>query len=113
MNPACAPLAGFGLTMVICDTNVYHIMPATATVRDLRNRFPKVRKLVELEGEVLLSESGKTKYRLTMHTPPAARKPAPVDYWARLTGYQPVAITAAQARSLHEENRGDRCKNLR
>jgi antitoxin (DNA-binding transcriptional repressor) of toxin-antitoxin stability system len=108
MNQKCSCLAGFGLTDAICDTNLYHIMPATVTVRDLRNRFPKVRKLVELEGEVLLSESGKTKYRLTMHTPPAARKPAPVDYWARLTGYQPVAITAAQARSLHEENRGDR-----
>ena len=83
-------------------------MPATVTIRDLRNRFPKVRKLVESEGEVLLSESGKTKYRLTMHTPPATTKAAPVDYWARLTGYQPIAITAAQARSLHEENRGDR-----
>lgn len=94
--------------MAIGDTHLYHIMPAIVTIRDLRNRFPKVRKLVELEGEVLLSESGKTKYRLALHTPPAARKPAPVDYWARLTGYQPVAITAAQARSLHEENRGDR-----
>jgi hypothetical protein len=83
-------------------------MPAAATIRDLRNRFPKIRKIVETEGEVLLSEGGKTKYRLTLHTPPAAKKSAPVDYWARLTEYQPVAITAAQARSLHEENRGDR-----
>jgi len=83
-------------------------MPATATIRDLRNRFPKIRKIVEAEGEVLLSENGKTKYRLTLHTPPAAKRLAPVDYWARLTGYQPVAITAAQARALHEENRGDR-----
>ena len=108
MNPRGDSLIGFGLTGEINDTILYHIMPATVTVRDLRNRFPKVRKLVELEGEVLLSESGKTKYRLTLHTPRAVRKPAPVDYWARLTGYQPVAITAAQARSLHEENRGDR-----
>jgi hypothetical protein len=107
-NPGCATLAGSGLTSAICDTLMYHIMPAIATIRDLRNRFPKVRKLVELEGEVLLSESGKTKYRLTLHTPRAGGKPLPVDYWARLTGYQPVAITAAQARSLHEENRGDR-----
>jgi hypothetical protein len=108
VNPRCASLAGFSLTSEGCDTDSYHIMPTTATVRDLRNRFPKVRKLVELEGEVLLSEGGKTKYRLILHTPPAARKPAPVEYWARLTGYQPVAITAAQARSLHEENRADR-----
>jgi hypothetical protein len=108
MNPGCALLGRFGLTTENCDTSLYHNMPVTATVRDLRNRFPKIRKLVELEVEVLLSESGKTKYRLTLHTPRAVRKPLPVDYWARLTGYQPVAITAAQARSLHEENRGDR-----
>ena len=29
-------------------------MASTATVRDLRNRFPRVRKLVETEGEVLV-----------------------------------------------------------
>jgi len=87
---------------------MYHVMPTTATVRDLRNHFPKVRKLVESEGEVLLSESGKTKYRLTLHTPTAVKTPPPIDYWSRLTGYQPIMITAAQARSLHEENRGDR-----
>jgi len=97
----------FNLTLEYRDTTMYHTM-ATATVRDLRNHFPKVRKLVEAEGEVLLSESGKTKYRLTLHTPPPARAPAPVDYWARLTSYQPTPITAAQARALHEENRGDR-----
>lgn len=87
---------------------MYPIMPKIATIRDLRNNFPRVRRLVETEGEVLLSESGKTKYRLTLHTPPTARTPAPVDYWARLTSYQPAAITAVQAQSLHEENRGDR-----
>jgi len=83
-------------------------MPVTATIRDLRNHFPKVRKLVESNGEVLLSERGKTKYRLILHTLPSDQVPPPVDYWARLTAYQPVAITAAQAQSLHEENRGDR-----
>ena len=87
---------------------MYHPMSTIATVRDLRNHFPKVRKLVESEGEVLLSESGKTKYRLTLHTPPPVKTPPPIDYWARLAGYQPAMITAAQAQSLHEENRGDR-----
>ncbi len=83
-------------------------MSATATVRDLRNHFPKIRKLVETEGEVLLSESGQTKYRLVLHTEPPARPAAPVDYWARLTAHQPAPLTAAQARSLHDDNRGDR-----
>ncbi len=83
-------------------------MPATASIRDLRNSFPKIRKLVEAEGEVLLSESGQTKYRLVLHTPRPA-KPAPaVDYWSRLTSYQPTPLTRAQAQTLHDDNRGDR-----
>jgi len=81
---------------------------ATSTVRDLRNHFPKVRKLVEAEGEVLLTEKGKPKYRLVLYTPARAQKPAPVDYWARLISYQSETLTAAQVRQLHDENRGDR-----
>ncbi len=83
-------------------------MPATATIRDLRNSFPKIRKLVETDGEVLLSESGVTKYRLILHTVRPVKTPPPVDYWARLSAYQPVPLTRAQARALHDENRGDR-----
>lgn len=83
-------------------------MPATATVRDLRNHFPKVRELVEADGEVLLSERGLTKYRLVLHTEPAVRRAPPVDYWARLIALQPKPISAAQSRSLHDRNRGDR-----
>ncbi len=83
-------------------------MAATATVRDLRNHFPRIRKLVETEGEVLLSESGRTKYRLVLHTEPPTRPAPTVDYWARLTAHQPHPLTAAQARSLHDDNRGDR-----
>jgi hypothetical protein len=36
-----------------------------------------------------------------------ARKLA-VDYWARLNPYQPHPLTEAEARALHDENRGDR-----
>lgn len=83
-------------------------MSTTASIRDLRNHFPKVKKLVETEGEVLLTEKGEPKYRLTRYIPPRTKAPAPVDYWARLNSYQPEAMTEAQARSLHEENRGGR-----
>ena len=38
-------------------------------IRDLRNRFPKVRRLVESHGEVILTEKGKPRYRLTLYTP--------------------------------------------
>lgn len=54
-------------------------MPASATIRDLRNKFPKIRRLVEAEGEVLLSESGKTKYRLMLHTVQPAKSSSRVD----------------------------------
>lgn len=83
-------------------------MSTTASIRDLRNQFPRVKKLVETEGEVLLTEKGVPKYRLTRYVPARTKVPAPVDYWARLNSYQPKAMTEAQARSLHEENRGER-----
>ncbi|TLZ60008.1 MAG: hypothetical protein E6K20_13845 [Gammaproteobacteria bacterium] len=78
------------------------------SIRDLRNHFPKVRKLVETLGEVILTEKGKPRYRLTLYTPATTGKPAPVDYWARLNAYQPRAMTKAQSRALHDENRGER-----
>lgn len=83
-------------------------MPATVTIRDLRNRFPHVRKLVEADGEVLLSESGRTRYRLVLHTEQPKPAAPSVDYWARLIAHQPKPLTAAQARLLHEDNRGER-----
>jgi antitoxin (DNA-binding transcriptional repressor) of toxin-antitoxin stability system len=83
-------------------------MKFTASVRDLRNHFPKIRKILAEEGEVLLTESGKAKYRLVPYSAPLKKTPPPIDYWARLNSYQPNAISAEDARSLHDENRGDR-----
>lgn len=77
-------------------------------IRDLRNRFPTVRRLVESHGEVILTEKGKPRYRLTLYTPVGPQPPPPLDYWARLNSYQPRAMTKAQSRALHEENRGER-----
>ncbi|MHB8721377.1 MAG: type II toxin-antitoxin system Phd/YefM family antitoxin [Steroidobacteraceae bacterium] len=83
-------------------------MKVTATIRDLRNHFPKVRKLVESEGEVVLTERGKPRYRLSLYTPERTEAPPFVDFWTRLIAYQPESITEAQAHALHEDNRGDR-----
>jgi antitoxin (DNA-binding transcriptional repressor) of toxin-antitoxin stability system len=80
----------------------------TASIRDLRDHFPRIRKLVETTGEVLLTEKGKPHYRLTLYAPAGVSEPAPVDYWARLNAYQPKALTKAQSQALHDENRGDR-----
>lgn len=84
-------------------------MAATATIRELRNHFPKVRKLVEAEGEVVVTEQGAPKYRLTRYTAAAGKKaPAPKDYLARLRRHQPRPSSAAAAKALHDANRGTR-----
>jgi antitoxin (DNA-binding transcriptional repressor) of toxin-antitoxin stability system len=83
-------------------------MSPTASIRDLRNHFPKVRRLLEAEGEVLLTESGTARYRLTSYSKPMTKIPLAIDYWARLTAYQPKLISTEDAQALNEENRGDR-----
>ena len=83
-------------------------MAATATIRDLRNRFPAVRKLVEAEGEVVVTDQGTPAYRLTRYSSPDLKRPAPKDYLKRLRRHQPRPISAAAAKALHDVNRGDR-----
>ncbi len=84
-------------------------MAAEATIRDLRNAFPKVRKLVEREGEVLVTERGTPRYRLTRYAPARAQRAAPdKDYLARLRRHQPRPLSPAAARALHDANRGER-----
>ncbi len=82
--------------------------PSSATVRELRGSFPKVRKLVEAEGAVVISDRGRPKYLLKLYTPPPSSKPAAKDYLARLKKFQPRPIGDAAARAIHDENRGDR-----
>ena len=82
---------------------------ATASVRDLRNRFPKVKEMVETEGEVIVTDKGQPKYKLTLYTPAQSRKSRRAkDYMSRLRRYQPRSISAAAAKSLNDENRGER-----
>ena len=82
---------------------------ASATVRDLRNRFPKVRRMVEADGEVVLTERGKARYRLILYTAPQSQKPPPPkDYMARMRRQQPRPLSRAVAKAFDEENRGER-----
>lgn len=84
-------------------------MAHSASVRDLRNRFPKVRKLVEAEGEVVLTERGKARYRLTLYTPPpAAKEPPRKDYMARIKRHQPKPMSRAAAKAFDKDWRGER-----
>jgi antitoxin (DNA-binding transcriptional repressor) of toxin-antitoxin stability system len=82
-------------------------MIPTATIRELRNQFPRIRKLVEQAGEVLVTDQGTPRFRLTAYTPssgPAA--PRPKDYLARLRRHQPRRLSARAAKLLDEANRG-------
>jgi len=84
-------------------------MPAKATVRDLRNSFPKVRKLIEEEGEVVVTEQGKPRYRLLPYTPPSGDTvSSPKDYMSRLKKHQARPLSRATAKALHDANRGVR-----
>ena len=84
-------------------------MAATATIRDLRNHFPRVKKLLEEEGEVVVTDQGTPRFRLTLYTPADEKKiPPPKDYLARLRRHQPRPISAAAAAALDEANRGKR-----
>jgi antitoxin (DNA-binding transcriptional repressor) of toxin-antitoxin stability system len=84
-------------------------MGATTTIRELRNNFPRIRKLVEQEGEVVVTDHGTPKYRLTRLTPTTrSTTPAPKDYMARLRRHQVRSLSAAAAKALHDANRGAR-----
>lgn len=94
------------LTSLVRDTLC--ITMKTASIRDLRNHFPKVRKLLQAEGEILLTESGAAKYRLSAYAPPSDKPLEVIDYFSRLLSYQPTPLSPAQSQALHEDNRGDR-----
>lgn len=84
-------------------------MAATATIRELRNHFPRIRALIEQEGEVVVTDQGTPRYRLSRYVPASRKKAAgPKDYLARLRRHQPRPISAAAARALHDANRGER-----
>lgn len=83
-------------------------MAKSASIRDLRNHFPRIRKAVDTDGEVVLTERGEPRYRLVRYTPGKVKEPAPIDYWARLKSYQESLLTEAESRELQEENRGGR-----
>ncbi len=103
MNLRCERLDHAKTVIHICIT-----MKVTASVRDLRNHFPKVRKILEEEGEVLLTESGTAKYRLVRYSTPPKKTPPAIDFWSRLKSYQPSQISAEASKALDDENRGDR-----
>ena len=80
----------------------------TATVRDLRTKFPKLKAIIALEGELIVTDHGRPAYVLRAYSPPPARRPAQIDYFARLRAKQPRPISRAASDALDEHDRGER-----
>src|SRR5687768_9450756 len=61
----------------------------TATIRDLRTQFPKVRRLLEQEGEIVITDRGEPVVVLRPYASPPRATAKPLDYYARLRWRMP------------------------
>ena len=86
---------------------IHHVM-TTATVRDLRTRFPQIRRLLEQVGEIVVTHRGRPVIVLRTYDERTARRGKPVDYYARLRRRMPKPIKAAARRALDEASRAER-----
>ncbi|MBI2896289.1 MAG: type II toxin-antitoxin system prevent-host-death family antitoxin [Deltaproteobacteria bacterium] len=80
----------------------------TATIRDLRTRFPMVRRLIEQEGEVVVTHRGRPVVVLRPYEERPVARGGALDYWARLRRRMPRPLTAGVRRALDEASRGER-----
>ena len=80
----------------------------TATIRDLRTKFPKIRHLLEQEGQLLITDRERPVILLQPYHERVAQRGARIDYYARLRRRMPKPLTAAARRRLHEADRGER-----
>ena len=80
----------------------------TATIRDLRTRFPKIRRLLEQEGQLVVTDRGRPVILLQPYQERAPRRGARVDYYARLRRRMPEPSSASARQALDEVNRGER-----
>ena len=80
----------------------------TATIRDLRTKFPKVRHLIETKGEVIVTERGEPRFVLRLYHAQPSQKVSTVDFYGRLVARMPKMLTEKQSRAIDELNRGER-----
>src|SRR4051812_8488421 len=58
---------------------------ASVTIRNLRNEFSRVKKVVETEGEVIVTDNGKPRYKLVLYTTALPRmRSRTKDYMTRM-----------------------------
>lgn len=87
---------------------MFHHVMKTASVRQLRTEFPKVRAMIEREGEVVVTERGQAAYIIKPYQAPKKKaKAEPFDYYARLIKRMPKPISAKASRAM-DADRDDR-----
>jgi len=80
----------------------------TATIRDLRNSFPKVARWIEEGESVEITRSGKPFARLAPVPPSVSSKVEMPDFLARLRDQFPDETLSASEECLLDYDRGDR-----
>jgi antitoxin (DNA-binding transcriptional repressor) of toxin-antitoxin stability system len=80
----------------------------TATVRDLRTRFPTIRRMLEQERQIVITHRGRPVMLLQPYQERVSRRISRVDYYARLRRRMPRPLTAAARRRLDEADRAER-----
>jgi antitoxin (DNA-binding transcriptional repressor) of toxin-antitoxin stability system len=80
----------------------------TATIRDLRTRFPKIRRMLEQEGQLVVTDRGRPVILLQPYSERVAQRGTRIDYYARLRRRMPKALTAAARRVLDQADCGER-----
>ena len=77
----------------------------TATIRELRTDFRSVKRRMEEEGEVVITDHGQPAY-VIKPLPRAQKQSAPLpDYYARLLKRQRTPLSLAATRQFWEEER--------
>jgi antitoxin (DNA-binding transcriptional repressor) of toxin-antitoxin stability system len=80
----------------------------TATIRDLRTQFPKIRRMLEQEGQIIVTDRGRPVILLQPYHERGLRRSKRIDYYARLRRRMPKPLRAAARRALDETDRGER-----
>jgi prevent-host-death family protein len=83
----------------------------TATIRDLRNRFPEIRRIVEAEGEIIITEKGKGRYKLIPYDDPGPapqQDPRTVDYAGRMAAHGMRPLSKEESEAFWEDFKGTR-----
>ena len=77
----------------------------TATIRELRTDFRSVKRKIEQQGQIVITDHGEPAYLLTPVPQPSRKSTRLPDYYGRLLKRQPKALSPAATRRFWEDER--------